>query len=270
MIGEEKVQNDLLITGLPRAGTTLVTAMVDSLVQSVALSEPDAVVECARATRDGGRFALEVLEFHRQTRSALLAGDPVLDIRDSHGRLVTDYISRNASATTVDKPLQAVDRPELASDFLLASKHNALYTAVLERLAALGFRVLAVVREPLDLLRSWQEVPFPIARGRLPGAERYWPEIAQIAARKDSARIRQVMILEAFVSRYRQFEQLVSLVRYESLVADPGLVGRMLDREARYSVPVRPRPKAPLPGRQGREFEALLRDLAPTAWGLYY
>ena len=264
------VPNDLLITGLPRAGTTLVTAMVDALVQSVALSEPDSVVEVARATDDAECFARGVLDFHLGTRSELLDGDSVLDIRDPEGALVTDFIRHEAAATRVEKPVHAIDRPELEAGFLLASKHNALYTAVLEPLIALGFRLLAIVREPVELLRSWAEVPFPIARGRLPGAERYWPAVAEVAASRDGVQVRQAKILEAFVRRYRQLQRHVSLIRYESLAADPGLVGVMLGREARYEVPVRPRQKTPLPDRQRRELEALVRDLAPTAWEMYH
>lgn len=263
--------SDWLITGLPRAGTTLLTALVDGLVQSVALSEPDALVERARATEDGDCLVRDIVQFHRQVRRALRAGEPVADIRAADGQPFTDYLCRTGAATIVEKPSNTIDRSALAHDFLLASKHNALYTALLLPLLDSGrFKVLAVVREPLDLLRSWATVPFPIGRGRLPGAERYWPALAELAEAAEPVKVRQAMIMEAIVARYVSLADRITVLRYEEVLADPRRIAVLMDRAARVEVPIRPRPKEPLPASEKRELQALLKDHAPTAWALYH
>ena len=261
----------MLITGLPRAGTTLLTALVDGLEDCVALSEPEEVVDLARATRDAASLSQAILGFHRRTAGQLLAGDCVMDIRSSDGSPVTDYVQRDSAAISVEKPRNTLARSELPSDFLLATKHNSLYTALLEPLLALDvFRMLAVVREPLDLLRSWLDVPFPIARGRLPGAERYWPELAEVAQSARPVRVRQAMIMELIVQRFLFNSDRIALLRYEDLVADPNQVAAMVNRDWRMKVPIRVRSKTAPTAAEARELKALLMDMAPGAWALYH
>jgi len=262
--------DDVVITGLPRAGTTLVTALVDSLKDSAALSEPEEVVALAYDLEAPDAFARATLDFHRRTRRALWQGRPVRDTRDALGSIQTDYIRRDEAGARVKRCYRPVHLGPLTPECLLASKHNALYTATLPQLIDLGaFDIVAVIRDPVDLLTSWGDVPFPIAKGRLPGAERYWSVIHEIVS--DSGRVveKQARILEAFVKRYLATTDSVEVLRYEEVVDDPRVIAERLGREMKEPVPINTRTKDPLSTRRWEELSAVLRDLAPTAWRLY-
>ncbi len=101
-------------------------------------------------------------------RNRFLAGEPVLDRRRPNGRPLTNYFSPRSPSPRqyIGDALVPILRPGLSQDFLLGIKDNAAFTsmipAILERP---GFRVLAVVRDPVATLLSQQSVDLPIAQG---------------------------------------------------------------------------------------------------------
>ena len=214
---------DLIITGVPRSGTTLAAAIVDQSRDAFCLSEPDSHVEFMQTAKDADDFVARLRRDFDATRRALLAGKAVSDKRGSDGAPVTDYFpvtapGRREAAFTV----RNVSRTGLSPDFVLGVKHNALYAAVLPQIVATGrFRVVALVRDPVAVLRSWQSLDLPISQGRLPAAERFWPEMAALTHSNMALVEKQIRIYDLLCRRFADLSHRIDVIHYEALVANP-------------------------------------------------
>lgn len=204
---------NIILTGIPRSGTTLVASLLDREPNSVCLGEPE--WHRPHPSLDAKTFAKAIEEDFKDLRHKLLAGIPVKDRRGKNGEVVTNYYSSEKNFELVD-----FTRKGLTPDFTLAVKHNAPYLAVLHELIALGtFEIRAVIRHPLEVLRSWRRLDLPISRGELPNAVSYWPQM-QEAVKISDLLLRQVAMLDAMFARIRECENKLTLIRYEELAGE--------------------------------------------------
>jgi hypothetical protein len=215
---------DLIITGIPRSGTTLAAAIVDQSFDAFCLSEPDSHVELMQTAKDVDDFIARLGRDFDAARQALLAGRAVSDKRGSDGGPVTDYFA-DARVGRRREPIFAlcnVSRPGLSPDFVLGAKHNALYAAVLPHIVATGrFRVVALVRDPVAVLRSWRSLDLPVSQGRLPAGERFWPELAALTHSNMELHEKQIRIYDLLCRRFADLSHGIKVVHYEALISDP-------------------------------------------------
>ena len=215
---------NVLITGTPRSGTTLICSLLNKLPDTVALHEPMNVWDFAEC-RDGGAVADLIETFCAETRKSLheqgfaiskhvrgkipdnVAGDQVNRSgtrlrRTEHGRVV------------VDKPL--------SQDFTLAVKHPGAFSALLETLSK-RFECYAIVRNPLATLASWNSLAWlPLKDGHSPIGEKLDVDLARDLAAKSDPLERQIHILEWFYDRFRRFLPERALIKYEDLIVSRG------------------------------------------------
>lgn len=212
-----------LLSGIPRSGTSLCCRLAAALPGFVAASEP--------IDRERSRLAA-----HKAAATALVAGQ-VARIRGlalSAGRVTTIQVDGRLGDDLVESPVSAGARRrrrgtrgdipvdgDLAPDFDLLVKHNALFAALLPELCA-AFPFLAIVRNPVAVLASWQTVDLPVARGRAPAAEQFDPALAAALAADRDVLGRQVTVLNWFFRRYREHLPDDRILRYERLVASGG------------------------------------------------
>jgi hypothetical protein len=262
---------NVILTGIPRSGTTLVCALLDSLRDAVCLSEPDWQDEWPRITDDASAYAQRVRADFTRVRRQLLEGGEVADRRAEDGSAVTNYFPRAADGTRASAyALRPFVRPGLSADFLLGMKHNAHYTCALEQfIGHEDFTVIAIVRHPLAAIRSWRSAAhLPIGAGRLPAAERLWPEIAALASQTDDVLLRQAHIYRLFCERYLALGDRIHLARYEDIIANPDRLAAICARDYVRAVDVKP---TPMPAddesarivRYLREHCAVARELYP-------
>jgi hypothetical protein len=214
---------DVLLTGIPRSGTTLCCHLLDKIADVLALHEP---MDTGRlfATADGAAVRKVVRKFLSRTRRSAL----------EHGVARTKHVDGkvpdNVVANEVDEsgerrrvnskgPIE-IGRP-LRRDFTLVVKHNGLFTAVLPELVG-RFEVYGVVRNPLAVLSSWNSVPLELRSGRAAGTERLAPGLAAALDRLDDVTARQVHVVNWYFERYSRFLDPVRVLRYEDLVATRG------------------------------------------------
>lgn len=229
--------SDLLITGVPRSGTTLATAIVDGLEDALALSEPVSEISLLESADAPVRLVEGLLRERAAVRVAILRGEAVPDRRAADAAALTDYFVRGPDGVKHVGHQHRVSRAGLSSGFLLATKHNALYASVLDALVQSGkFSVLAMVRNPVRIILSWQGLPIPVAQGRLPAGEKFWPELRAATHPRLPVLERQVAIIELFFARFLRLREHIALIRYEDLVRDPGCISRHLGRSIRRPV----------------------------------
>jgi hypothetical protein len=229
---------DLIITGVPRSGTTLAAAIIDQAPDSLCLSEPEGHVDLMREAASPEDFVAKLCREFDSVRRAILSGGSVLDRRRADGAPVTDYFSdrlpdgRRGAAFV----MRSIHRSGMSADFVLGVKHNALYAAVLPEIVESGrFRVVAIVRNPVAALMSWQAVDLPISRGRLPAGERFWPELVALGRADLDLTERQIRICDLIMHRFGQLADRIAVIPYEVFTADPA----QLLAAAKISLPMR-------------------------------
>lgn len=270
---------DLLLTGIPRSGTTLSAAMIDSLEDSICLSEP--VWQNKRWAKVASReqFAGLLLRDFQSVRAALGEGKAVLDRRNPDGSPVTNYFARRKGRVGRAFSLLHLAKPNLTEQFLLAMKHNEGYLAILPELTANSeMPIIAVVRHPVPTILSWrslagnaaQQQILPVSSGRVPALERHWPELAELVARCPELDERQVRLYDLFCARILQFKERIQIVRYEEIVRDHQIFAARLQRRSFFRQPIRDQNNSSHYHWNDRaKIEGLLTHYAPHALELY-
>ena len=194
---------DLILTGVPRAGTTLCCDLLGRADDTVALVEPMPVQQLPlqhAAAVDAVRAFFAASRCSVLQRGAAIGqqvdGKSVDNFfdgeRGAHGRRVRKV---QLGEVRIDKPL--------AADFTLVIKHNAAFAALLPTLVQ-SFACLAVVRNPLAVLASWNSVDLPVAQGRLPAGERLEPALAEALDARPALLERQPLLLDWLFTRFSQ------------------------------------------------------------------
>ncbi|WP_151033209.1 sulfotransferase [Cellvibrio sp. KY-GH-1] len=214
--------NTILLTGLPRAGTTLSCHILNNCPATLALHEPMKPGDFEPAAGTDAAV-LRIQQFAEATRQQVLREGKALS-QQKDGAVPENPVAANAVAgglRPMDVSLGLIDVSArvLPADFTLIIKHNALFTALLPELAA-SFPMYAIVRNPLAVLASWNLVDLPINKGHIPAAEQFDRALKNTLAATHDVLDRQLHILEWFCVRYVQHLN-GRWLRYEDFVIDP-------------------------------------------------
>lgn len=222
-----------LLSGIPRSGTSLCCRLVGSLPEAVALSEPLRLAEL-----DGLESASDACEYiDRRLVDMRQQAQESGRVPSTHvnGELNDSRVAMKPSDTGLRAPQgvqgeMRIDKP-LTPGFLLLVKHNALFAALMPRLSA-AHPCIALVRNPVAVLASWQTVDLPVNRGQLPGAELYDSALrARLAGETDTLQ-RQLHILDWFFRCYSDSVPGDRILKYEDVIASGGrALFAALDRE---------------------------------------
>lgn len=214
---------NLIVSGLPRSGTTLLAALIDSSPDAICVSEPDWPIAAAEQAATPNDFTEALIAGYREVRAQIALGVPIDDLRNESGSAVSNYLVRNAdgSRTIVVRAGQHV-RATPAGDYVLAVKHNALFLSVLPQLSSSrAFEMLTLIRHPREVFASWLDVPFPVASARLPVGEKFWPELREVGAVEAPLPRRMAMLYELLLRRIVS-GGVDKLIRYEDIVERTG------------------------------------------------
>ena len=209
----------VLLTGVPRSGTTLCCHLLNRFTNTVALHEP---INPATLDSDRVQAIQNITKFCTDARSEILSVGTITT-KQLDRKLPTNPVNGDTVALRQEKvTLGSVKIEEpLTSQFTLVVKHNALFTALLEDLVKV-FDVYAVIRNPLDLLISWQTVDLPVNRGRVPMGERFDPAFSASLNQEGSVLKRQIKLIDWFFKRYDRLLATSKIIRYEDVIASSG------------------------------------------------
>ena len=215
---------NVLITGTPRSGTTLLCSLLNKLPNTVALHEPMNVWEFPNCP-DAAAIADVIERFCSDTRKSLL--EKGMAVSKHVGGLIPDNVAAdqvNRRGTrlrhTEHGPVK-IDKP-LSEDFALAIKHPVAFTALLDTLSK-RFECVAIVRNPLSMLASWNSLAWlNIKDGHAPIGEKLDARLRQDLANEPDVFERQIHIVEWFYKRFRQFLPDKAIVKYEDLIESHG------------------------------------------------
>ena len=216
---------DIVLTGLPRSGSTLTCYLLNQCADTVALHEPIPIVEWIDAH---GLDALpgRIDQFFADTRRSLLQ-DRRATSKTVNGRVPDNPISDQRS--TNDNLRRSVvangeirfEGKDLSPDFTLAVKHNAAFAAMLEGLTE-RFPCRGIVRHPLAVIASWNSVRIPVQQGFIPAGQRINAALDAALGCIEDRTERQFYLLEWFFERFATLLERRHILRYEDLIATHG------------------------------------------------
>lgn len=215
---------NVLITGTPRSGTTLLCSLLNKLPDTVALHEPMNVWDFPNC-RDAAAIADVIQNFCADTRKSLL--EKGVAVSKHVGGLIPDNVAAdqvNRSGTrlrhTEHGPVR-IEKP-LTEEFSLAIKHPVAFTALLPTLAK-RFEVVAIVRNPLSMLASWNSLAWlNVRNGHAPIGEKLDAQFRQELAAEPDVFERQMRVLEWFYKRFRENLSPDKVLKYEELIGSQG------------------------------------------------
>ena len=214
---------NVVLTGLPRSGTTLACYLLNKLPGTVALSE---AFTPRQAVKLRGQEAVgERLErFFGRMRRMILDEGAALS-KQIGGEVPDNPFGGARDAAGSRRQLASKGRVEIAKDldldFLLIIKQPGLFTALLPGLAD-RFPVHAIVRNPLPVLASWNSLESGTQNVGFPLAEMYDEDFARRLGEERDDTGRQLCVMSWFFERYERSLPASHTVRYEDIVASGG------------------------------------------------
>lgn len=217
-------QKNVILTGIPRSGTTLTCHLLNKLPDCIALHEPLVPLELV------GKNRLELISFiddyfATQRKEILQTGHA---ISKSFGGKVPDNPLAGIDSVTgkrvrvLDGRTLQIDK-SLDTNFCLAIKHPAFFTAILKDLAGSPrFSCFAVVRNPLSVLLSWNTVEMPVAKGRVPAAEAFDAALRYKLDSISNVYDRQIFLVDWFFEQYLNYLPLERIIFYEKTIKTSG------------------------------------------------
>ena len=212
---------DIVLTGIPRGGTTLACHLLGEAHDTLALFEPMPVFDLPV---DHDAALQEVIAYFANTRRRAL-NEGRVPSKNRDGRVPDNPFGERDDTGGV-RPWLAdlsdidVGKP-LSATFRLVIKHNSAFVAMLPALAT-RFPVIGVVRNPLAVLASWRSVDLSVSRGCLPAGEHLDPSLTAALAAQPSLLRKQVFLVDWFFERLQRSVAPDRLIRYEDTISGGG------------------------------------------------
>ncbi len=206
---------DIVITGVPRSGTTLCCYLLSQLPNVIALNESIRV----------GRFRTEELalqgtaSFYARTRHTLLEKGWAFAKATKEGLTDNNFAMTGNRERVVAKQRVQIDKP-LDANFTLAVKHNAFFTILLAQLREI-YPTYAIIRNPFSVLGSWNSVDIPATRGEVRAAEWLAPQLAADLEKIPDQFDKQIHILDWYFGKYLQLPK-ENVLKYEEMIQTNG------------------------------------------------
>jgi hypothetical protein len=218
--------SNILLTGIPRSGTTLACRLLSEVNDVIALNEPmwpDQFTNRPESIQ-------AILETCEKLRTSLLTEGIGI------ARTASGNITDNAYSETKGGRNRVVERgpvhfeKKLSADFTLILKHCAEFTLLLPELNDV-FRCYAIIRNPLALLGSWASVNVPVSRGKVAKSAKLLPSFNQQLEETEGLLAKQLFILDWYFSQYKDFTP-EQIIKYEDIIATKGgALGTIIGKE---------------------------------------
>ena len=218
---DQSTPRNLLITGIPRSGTTLTCWLINQLPNAIALSEPMDVSKLTQ-TQDSVASLRQVGDFLAEVRDLALKHQPLPGkvIRGGGSNSFPSVVGGRRRSLVMPSANVKVNKV-LNANFLLAVKHPNSFAALLPVLVR-RFPCCATIRNPLSVLASWETVEAPVHEGHAPFAEAVDENLRTELAGLPTLIDRQVTLLDWYYRKFAATLHQDRILRYEDVITTNG------------------------------------------------
>ncbi len=207
---------NIILTGIPRSGTTLACKILTTVDNQIALNEP---IDSSyfKKNKSGEKVVEEAFQIFRKQ----LLKEKRAPVRTQGGQITDNNFSGNSGNRTrvVQRQLHTFDKP-LKEDFTLIMKHCAEFTLLMPGLCD-RYECYALIRNPLALLASWNSVNIPASRGRIAKARILQPQLYKTLQSFNNLQDQQLYILNWYFHTLSKSPR-IQLIKYEDMIASRG------------------------------------------------
>lgn len=214
---------NIILTGVPRSGTSLVCQLLNQLDNVVALQEP-MNVELFGFMSGWSEIKDDIDLFFENMRNLALTQGKVIS-QQFNGKIVENFFhdpdekdGRLRNRKT-NKGIVDLDK-KVDYNMTMILKHNAAFTALCSELSK-EFSTFAVIRNPLWAIASWNSNNLPIQNGRIPMAEQLDAKLANDLDGIPDRLDRQIHILSWIFDKFSLLDK-HCIIRYEELIKTNG------------------------------------------------
>jgi hypothetical protein len=218
------MKRDLLITGIPRSGTSLITSILASNTSSIVFSEPSWLGSVRAQSSTCDEFTKNLILKIKHIRTEIRNGNPIqLKISNDGKGIPSNYYNRDKSGNiNTDKAEKLVQFPNRYADHKMIIKSNAQFSSCLEPLIqSKKYKIICVIRNPISAIMSWRSLNIPVSNGNMKIAEKYSSDYLSFIQKEDKLLLKQVKIADWFFKQYTSFINHITLVKYEDLIESP-------------------------------------------------
>lgn len=220
------IQNNYLVTGIPRSGSTLLMQLINQSYQNIVLSEPSWIKQLRIESKDQPVHLVSMIQkqFHL-IRNQIYSGESIEVLVDNRtGKVPQNFFIRKNNDPKQIKNIKSFIGVQFPSDYFnkdLFVKNNTLFTSILKDVCLLTpFKVIIIIRDPIAVLKSWRSLNIPVSKGKLKIAELYSKEILEVSKLEPLLK-RQIKLLDWFYKQYYLFRAHCHIVKYEDLIKNP-------------------------------------------------
>jgi hypothetical protein len=197
LIRQGDKKRNVLLTGFPRSGSSLLVNLLNQIPNCVALNEQS--------------YTSFLFSFYWKLRRDIRKGRPIPNKYSSKGEITTNTIERTTHIESFPVEIES-------SDFVLAHKQTTPYLDRLEMLVEDGWEIWVLVRNPLYTLVSWKRCPAHFSVSQLDPPCRAFSNIPFSSHDLD---IRRVETWNYLARRIDSLRDSLHILRYEDLVDNP-------------------------------------------------
>ncbi len=218
----KQVDRNIILTGLPRSGTTLSCHLLNKLPGCVALHEPLNPLVYKDMTESD--IVTQIQAYFGEQRQQIL-DNGIAASKSTGGKVPDNPMAGFDHATgkrirVLDGHTLKIDK-QLDENFNLIIKQPAFFTSILSGLVG-TFETFAIIRNPLSVLLSWNSVEMPVSRGRVPAAEAFSAGLTEMLEGEADLYQRQINLLSWFFRQYNEHLQRSNIIFYEDVIASGG------------------------------------------------
>jgi len=215
--------NTIILTGVPRSGSSLACNILNNFKNTIALLEPMKVFDSDPKNGNIGACK-DIVNFVFEGRRKVLYEFKVVT-----GVVDGKIASNTFEETTLNTLRKAIIKNgeikisrEIKPDFHLLLKHPAFFTAILEDLVNF-FPCYATIRNPLSILLSWATLDVPVNQGHIPAGERFDQKLQNKLLDIPNVLDRQIVILNWFFEKFDTYLPQENILKYEDTIEQNGL-----------------------------------------------
>jgi hypothetical protein len=216
--------NNIVLTGVPRGGTTLTCYLLNQLPNTVALNEPMSFSEIINLSNNYER-ATYCLGFFQSMRYSII-NHRKAESKIAQGKLIDnmagEYKNSQTAREWLAKKTQFKIEKQLDENFMLVIKKPDVFTGLLDYLVQY-LPTYAVVRNPLSILASWNTLPLKLKEGHS-GLVKLDNNLANTIAKITGKIEKQICLLSSYYEKFSQFLPSSSIIYYEEIVETKGKV----------------------------------------------
>lgn len=211
---------NIILTGLPRSGTSLTCHLLNKVENVIALNEPAIGINSVEEACD------QITDFFINSRQSILHQKKAMSFH-VNGVIPDNFFGEDKDTDGLRKKLEGGNRSlveitkSLSDDFILCIKDNAPFAPILKGLTSY-FPCYAIVRNPLAALASWNTVKAPVNKGHLLAAEKFDPTLLNQLSHTPDKIDRQLLLLSWFFNHYYNALPFNHIIRYEDIISSNG------------------------------------------------